>query len=158
MRWSGKGYNLEGKKVFEIKDGIGKGKVYDEEGNLIYKGEYINGKIWKGKVKEYAYEDYQAKIKFDGEYTNGEKTGKGKEYDKNGKLIYEGEFRKGVRNGKGKEFDNYNGELLFEGEYLNGKRWNGIGKEYNKYSFKGKQLGFEGEYLNDQRWNGMEKE
>ena len=32
-------------------------------------------------------------------------------------------------NGKGKEY-NYQGELLFEGEYLEGKRWNGIEKEY----------------------------
>ena len=31
-------------------------------------------------------------------------------------------------NGKGKEYS-YNGKLEFEGEYLNGKR-NGFGKEY----------------------------
>ena len=29
---------------------------------------------------------------------------------------------------KGKEY-NYNGKLIYEGEYLNGKRWNGKGKE-----------------------------
>jgi len=35
-------------------------------------------------------------------------------------------------------------ELLFEGEYLNGKRWNGKGKEYDS---DGKLL-FKGEYSN----------
>ena len=38
---------------------------------------------------------------------------------------------------------NYNGILIFEGEYLNGKRWNGKGKEF---SFG--QLVFEGQYAN----------
>ena len=46
----------------------------------------------------------------------------------NGKLLFEGEYLNGERNRKGKEY-NINGELLFEGEYLNGKKWNGKGKE-----------------------------
>ena len=96
LRWNGKGYDLKGKEEFEIKDGKGKGKVYDEDGNLIFEGEYINGKIWNGKGKEYFYGNFGSlKIKYNGDYTNGEKTGKGKEYDKDGNLIYEGEFLKG---------------------------------------------------------------
>ena len=35
------------------------------------------------------------------------------------KLYFEGEYLNGTRNGKGKEYD-YNGKLIFEGEYLNG--------------------------------------
>ena len=42
---------------------------------------------------------------------------------------YEGEYLNGKRHGKGKEYY-YNGRSMFEGEYLNGKRWNGRG--YNK--------------------------
>ncbi len=38
-----------------------------------------------------------------------------------GILEYEGEYSNGKRNGKGKEYD-YSGKLIFEGEYLNGKR------------------------------------
>ena len=45
------------------------------------------------------------------------------------KLIFEGEYLNGERIGKGKEYGCY-GELIFEGEYLNGKR-NGKGKEYD---------------------------
>ena len=52
-----------------------------------------------------------------------EKNGKGKEYSLNtNKLIFEGEYLNGKRNGKGKEFYE-NGKLKFEGEYINGKKW-----------------------------------
>ena len=37
-------------------------------------------------------------------------------------LVYQGEFKNGKRNGKGKEYD-YFENIMFEGEYLNGKRW-----------------------------------
>ena len=73
-------------------------------------------------------------IGFEGEFLNGEKSGKGKEYNRDGKLIFEGEYLNGKKNGNGKEF-NSQGELIFEGEYLNGKRWNGKmhGYSYNVY-------------------------
>ena len=61
-----------------------------------------------------------------GEYKNGERNVKGKEYDYKNNLRFECEYENGERNGKGKEYD-YNGKLLFEGEYLNGKKWNGTG-------------------------------
>ena len=68
---------------------------------------------------------------YEGEYLNGERNGKGKEYDNDGNLIFEREFIKGKRfNGKEKEYD-YRCKLIFEGEYLTGKR-NGIGKKYFK--------------------------
>ena len=35
--------------------------------------------------------------------------------------MYDGEYLNGLKNGKGKEYD-YEGNLIFEGEYLNGKR------------------------------------
>ena len=44
-------------------------------------------------------------------------------------MIFEGEYLNGKRNGKGKEY-NDEGKLIFEGEFSNGKRWNGIGEEY----------------------------
>ena len=101
----------EGEYLFEKK---WNGKGYDEKGNIVY--ELING---NGKVNE--YDEYYSLIKFEGEYLNGEKNGKGKEYD--------------------------DGDLLFEGEYLNGKRWNGKGKEYDEFN----ALIFEGEYINGEK-------
>ena len=50
-------------------------------------------------------------------------------------------------NGKVKQYD-YKGRLIFEGEYLNGKRWNGKGKEYLN-----DVLMYEGEYLNGKKIN-----
>ena len=63
--------------------------------------------------KEFEKYGYQ----YEGEYLNGIKNGKGKEYYKE-KLIYEGEFLNGERNGKGKEYHFTEGYLLYEGEYF----------------------------------------
>ena len=55
-----------------------------------------------------------------------------KEYYDDGKLEFEGEYSDGERDGKGKEYNYIYGDLKFEGDYLNGKRWNGKIKEYYK--------------------------
>ena len=51
-RWNGRGYEYNGFQDFEIKNGIGKGKLYDYYCNLLFEGEFINGKK-NGKGKEY---------------------------------------------------------------------------------------------------------
>ena len=38
---------------------------------------------------------------YEGEYLNGEKNGKGKEYYDNGQIKFEGEYLNGKKNGKG---------------------------------------------------------
>ena len=103
---------------------------------------------------------------YEGEYLNGKRNGKGKEYYKNGKLIFEGEYLNGkkwegkgynflnndiydiyeIKKGRGwlKEYDNVK-LRIYEGGYLNGLR-NGKGKEYDS----GKLI-FEGEYLYGER-------
>ena len=109
---------MKGKLAFEgeyLSERNWNGKGYDEKGNLIY--ELING---NGKIKEYNNDFNQ--IIFEGEYLNGNRNGKGKEYNNEGQLIYEGEFLNGQRNGKGKEYQN--GQLIFEGEFLNDERKN----------------------------------
>ena len=58
------------------------GKGYDENGNIIY--ELKNG---TGKVLE--YNDWSGKLKFEGEYLNGKKNGKAKEYNFYGDLKFE---------------------------------------------------------------------
>ena len=42
-------------------------------GKLIFEGEYLKGKKWNGKGKEY---DFDRKLKFEGEYLNGRKFNK----------------------------------------------------------------------------------
>ena len=83
-------------------------------------------------MKEYNENKTSIMLEFDGEYMNGLRNGKGKDYD-NDKLIFEGEYLNGLRNGKGKEYY-YDGKLKFDGEYLNGKKWNG--KEYENFYAK----------------------
>ena len=135
-------------------------KEYDEVGELIYEGEYLNFKK-NGLGKEYYFD----KLIFEGEYLNG-KRWNGKGYDINNQFAYElnngkgyvkayesrfeGEFLYGERNGKGKEYD-FDGKL-FEGNYINNVK-SGRGKEYY---FNG-QLEYEGDYLNGKR-NGKGKE
>ena len=97
------------------------------------------------KLFDINIEDYK-KIK--GIYKEGEKNGKGKEFDiSTNIMIFEGEYLNGKRNGKGIEYD-YNGKLKFEGEYINGES-NGKGKEYYTIG----KLKFEGEY---KKWKKME--
>ena len=88
------------KENYIIYDSNGKGKEYDNNGELIFEGEYIHGEK-NGKVREY----YKDNIIFEGEYKHGLKNGKGKEYDSNGNIIFEGEYLNGERNGEGKEYN-----------------------------------------------------
>ena len=130
-KWNGNGYNINGNKEFELKDGKGNIKEYEFFDKLVFEGEYLNGKR-NGKGKEFDY--FDGKLEYEGQYLNGERNGIGKEYDSNGKLEYEGQYLIGKRNGKGKEYYT-NGKLNFEGEYFNGKKWNG-----NGYNIQGKEV------------------
>ena len=140
----------ENKSIFEgeYKEGKiikGKGKIYNNDGNLLFEGEYIDGKR-NGKVIEY-YEntdnDTQQKensellIKYEGYYTDDQKNGEGKEflYDEENQpeIVFEGIYKNGVKwNGMGKEYYKMPDKLLFTGEYREGKRWNGNFFEYSK--------------------------
>ena len=192
----GKEYNEENKLIYEgeylNRERHGKGKEYYSNGKLKFEVEYLNGKRWniigddinnnklingKGFLKE--CDKYENDVLFEGEYLNGLRNGKGKEYNEYGILIFEGEYLNGER-WKGKEYkenDDYaynendeyneeneeennekynkkNGKVIFEGEYLNGKRWKGKGKDFDSSTFT---LEYDGEYLNGER-NGKGKE
>ena len=161
-----RGCKFEGEYLNGVRHG--KGKEYDIYCRLIFEGEYIDGKRWRGKLKKFSDDcSYKHIIKFEGEYSNGEINGKGKEYYSEGELKFEGEYLNGkkwngifynkysnkrfiLKNGQGFIKEYYeNGRLKFEGEYFNGERY-GKGKEYD---YDGK-LTFDGDYLNGKRWNG----
>ena len=191
---SGKGKEYKGENDELIYEGEylngkrnGKGKEYNKYGFVSFQGEYLNNIPWKGKV----YDQYTAdkiifeldntgkksiiilekgKVIYEGEYLNGKRNGKGKEFHENGRLKFSGTYLNWERNGKGIEY-NYDGTIRYEGEFLYGKLWNckindkindnisyeikngkGFIKEYYR-----NQLIFEGEYLNGQR-NGKGKE
>ena len=103
---------MNGKLMFEGEyryDKKWNGKGYDSFGNIIY--ELKDG---KGIIKEY---NNLGKLEFEVEYLNGERIGKGKEFWNDGKLRFEGVYLNGKRNGKGKEYY-ADGKLIFEGEYM----------------------------------------
>ena len=107
MNYNGFGGKFEGEYIGNRKV---KGKEYYDNGKLKYEGEYIiigglKGGFIRGSI---------------------EKNGKFKQYDYySGFLVFEGEYLNGKRYGKGKEYGRY-GRLLFEGEYINGKKIAGI--------------------------------
>ena len=141
LKWTGKGYNLQNQIAYELKEGRGYIKEYDDV-VLIFEGDLLKGKR-NGKGKVYNPED--GELLFEGVYLNGEKNGKGKEYDLYGNVIFEGEYVNGMKNGKGKSY--YKGELIFDGEY------------FYEHKIKGKEfhngkLEYEGEYLFYKKWNG----
>ena len=141
---NGKGKQFRGHKLaFEGVFANGyriEGKGYDFDGNLDFDLQK------DGKLKEY----YKGKLKYKGDFKNGQRNGKGKEYS-DGKLIFEGEFKYGKQwNGKSYRDD-------FQGDILDGKRWNGKGKEYKNMhvgpgctDFENK-LVFQGVYTNGKK-------
>ena len=48
----------------------------------MFEGEYKNGKMWNGNAKKCFYDNFE----FEGNFSNGLKTGKGKEIDEKGML------------------------------------------------------------------------
>ena len=120
-KWNGKGYDINGNKIYELINGKGFFKQYDSESQIL-------------------------QLLFEGDYINGEKNGKGKEYSGDD-LIFEGEYKDGKKNGKGKCYNQITGELEFEGDFL--YDWKFKGKEY----VKGK-LEFEGEYYFNNKYSG----
>ena len=77
----------------------GQGVEYDEEGNLVFEGQYLEGKR-SGKGKQY---NKLERVIFDGEFLYGEKL-KWKEYTDKGVLVYEGEYLNDKRK-KGREYN-----------------------------------------------------
>ena len=166
-RWKGKGYNPDGNLEFEMENGLGYIKEYFSDGKVKLEAKYVNG-VKHGLVKEYNilyldsfhidYENYTKYysnnayyyLEFEGEYENGKRNGRGKEYSFSNKVIFEGEYL----NGKRKSGKEYIGETLeFEGKYLNGKKLTGkISEFYNDYDRK---LKFKGDHLNGKKWNGI---
>ncbi len=90
--------------------------------SFLYEKQKLNMIIYNKKLQKIIGVNINDYKKKSGKYKIIGLNGKGREYilDKN-ILIFEGEYLNGKRNGKGKEYY-LNGSLLFEGEYMHGKR------------------------------------
>ena len=96
------------------------GNKYKKEnyGDLIYPiieddKKYIKGKLYYGLFGKFG------NIKYDGEFVNDKYEGNGIYYYENGEY-YIGEFKNGLRNCKGKEYYK-NGNIKYDGEFVNDK-------------------------------------
>ena len=151
--------------LYELKDGKGKEIMKYDNNNSIgyefeYTGDYLNGEKF-GIAEEHCV---QTNLTYKGEFFNGIKSGKGKEYY-NDNLIFEGEF---LYNNRRKGESYIKGKLEYKGEYLFNKKWNGIGydskgkKVYEIINGNGKVkeyspsgiLIFDGEYKNGKKLKG----
>ena len=164
---SGIEYNTEDKMIYNggFLNGKrnGNGREYNINQVKTFEGEYVKGKKWNGEficesetyqlkngnghIKEYIYNKFNYIIIYEGDYLNGKRNGKGKEFNVDNNLIYEGEYLNGKKNGKGKEYNLFH-ELIFDGEYFSGKKWTGkIFFGNKKYEIKDGK-GFIKEYIN----------
>ena len=116
----------------------GKGEAYDENGNLIYRGDFEEGKrtgkgicwvdgdiIYDGELVDGVYQGFGKRYKngslvYTGEFDAGKYQGAGKLFDASGQRSYEGSFEKNIPEGQGKSYDK-TGRLIYEGSYVSGK-------------------------------------
>ena len=139
-KWNGKGYDMEGNKIYELINGNGPVIEYQQDYDYpSFKGEYLDGKR-NSKGKEYYYN----KIQFDGEYLNGKRNGKGKEYRYSNFIAQNEEYLPEEKQEKRIEYRGTN--VIYDGEYLNGKR-HGKGKEYRING----TLKYDGEFSNGKK-------
>ena len=152
----------------EENDGLnGKVKEYDINDNLLFEGEYRNGKRYNGtyiiKMREKVYYFIiergifvQKKVEkinpndlvYEGDCINGE----GKIINIEGRILFIGTFKNGLKF-QGKEFNN-NKKLIFNGKYSEGGLiYDGYGREYLD-----KELVYDGEYKKGFKYEGYIKE
>ena len=125
-KWEGKGYDRRNKVVYKLKNGAGLVKEYNKMNFITFEGEYANGEK-NGKGKEYRYNGKSNILKYEGEYLNGKRNGRGKKYNKDGELKFEGLYLYGFKL-KGKLY--VNNRIEYDGNFLYDKKWNG--KEYDE--------------------------
>ena len=117
------GKYLDGKYIWEdgkyyigeFKNDIpnGKGVKYHSNGDILYEGNFINGKF-EGNGKYYYDNGYY----FIGECKNGLRNGKGIAYYKNGNILYDGDWVNNEPEGNGKVIKE-NGDYYI-GQFKNG--------------------------------------
>ena len=139
-------------------EGKGKDKKYNKKGELIFEGKILDNKYWDGKGKIY-YDlnedntnnnDKDLNLEYEGEFHNGKKNGKGKQYSEDGKTIFKGIFSNDKPlEGKVITYGE-NGDIIGENNikygHANGLAW-----------IKKNDFEFKGEYINDSFWNGKIK-
>ena len=106
------GENMQWIGFFDNGDKNTFGKLYDEEGRLVFEGEYKNG-VRNGEGTYY----YSKGLKYEGEFVNGLREGQGTFYWEDG-TRWEGSFKNNEMDGEGIYYDK---EDSFPVAYKNGE-------------------------------------
>lgn len=122
-------YEQEKENVYfkgRLEDGViqGEGTAFDENGLMIYSGNYADG-TYSGEGTLYV----DGALTYKGDFADGLYHGTGKLYGSEERLIYEGTFADGLYDGEGKLYD-LTETLRYEGEFADGL-YHGTGKLYN---------------------------
>ena len=119
-KWKNGLYEIKKDIFFEYSSGL---YVYKKNNHVIYRGEMNELFDHDGKGIEY---DENGKIVYDGEWRNGRFHGYGKKHE-NGQLVYEGEWKSGLPDGKGVYFENgkkkYKGRWVKGQINIHGNKW-----------------------------------
>ena len=144
---SSKNLNMLGKVNLELKplpkSNIFSGIEYNNDLNVVFKGEFVNGKR-NGPGKE--YNDLYVNIT-DGFYRDGKLQTHGVKYYDNGNKMYEGEFLNNLKSGYGISYYK-NGKKKFDGYWLK-DMYHGKG---NGYYING-VISLEGAFIKGQKVN-----
>ena len=133
----------------DLKDG--KFKDFDNNGNLIYNGEYKNNnKEGNGEMYDINFNKHIPI--YSGTWKENKYNGNGKLYILNLKNYYIGEFKEGKKEGKGKLINN---NTYYEGNFKNDKKDGfGIYYKYNSNKSKKYEIKYEGIFEIDNIING----
>ena len=142
---NGKAYNNKHEFLYINGKIEGNIVVYDYINHELFIGEYKNGEKYNGILRTY-FDDISYILKREVEVKEGNINGKGKEYYGNQKLKYEGEYLNGEKNGEGILYYRLSGYINYIGNFKDGKK-DGQGKEYDNWG----NLIYEGLFSNDKR-------
>jgi hypothetical protein len=136
-------YDEEKSRLFfkgRLTEGVigGEGEEYDENGRVIYSGQWENG-VYSGGGSLYS----GGELIYEGGFSGGVYAGQGALY-KNGALAYRGEFVGGAPNGEGISFG-LDGEVVYRGGFAGGL-YSAEGREY-----MAGQMVFRGEFADGLR-------
>ena len=136
--YAGTGYSKD--KIF-IRHGYG--KIYHENGNVFYEGNFYDDKFHGNGTIFYSNKI----IAYEGNFAQGLPNGAGKLYHEDGTLYYEGSFSDGKMSGQGILYYD-DGCLKYKGNFLNGKM-NGNGTLFSYYNED--TVEYEGEFKDNKK-------
>lgn len=126
----------------EVEQGVcqGQGRLYDQNGELVYEGSFVNNKfegdlgtlykdgeiLYQGGFQENAYQGQgqlyheEHYLYQEGHFVNGQLDGEGTIYKADGHILYTGHFSNGLYNQSGVLYNEDYNRIDYDGEFVKG--------------------------------------